>query len=255
LALLLFLPLAWPHLREGWPIVRAHWVRLTALGALGAGMYNALSYIGLTYTTATNGVILNSFCPILIIGLSWAFFGKRLSRQEVAGVAISLIGVLLIVMRADINVLLSLRLNIGDLWVLASVTSWAAYTCLLGGRPQQLNNWVFLVSISLIGLLLMSPIYVWEILSGKLINPVPQSFLAITYTGLFPAFLGYIFWNRGVVEVGASRAGLFMHLMPVFGVLLSMIFLGEQPALYHLLGIGLILGGIMLTVRSRPTPS
>ena len=106
LALALFLPLAWPHLRESGPILRAYWRRLIALGALGAGLYNALSYIGLTYTTATNGVILNSFCPILIIALSWAFFGKRLHRLEAAGVAVSLVGVLLIVMRADPSVLL-----------------------------------------------------------------------------------------------------------------------------------------------------
>ena len=253
LALLLFMPLAWPHLREGWPLVKQHWKRLFMLGALGTGMYNALAYVGLTYTTATNGVLLNSFCPIIIIGLAWAFFGKRLSAVEGAGVATSLFGVMVIVMRGDASVLLHLQLNVGDLWVLASVASWAAYTCLLVGRPAGLNNWVFLVALAAIGLVLIAPVYMWELASGRAIHWAPVSFAAIAYTGVFPAFLGYIFWNRGVAEVGPNRAGLFMHLMPVFGVILSMIFLGERPAWYHLLGIGLIVGGIALTVRSRPT--
>ncbi|MEY3201956.1 MAG: hypothetical protein RIR70_1506 [Pseudomonadota bacterium] len=251
LAVALFMPLAWPHLREGWPLVKLHWRKLTLLGALGTGLYNALAYIGLNYTTATNGVLLNSFCPIIIIALAWAFFGKRISPREGLGVSVSLIGVLLIVMRGDPAVLTNFHLNIGDFWVLASVTTWAAYTCLLTGRPVGLNNWVFLVSLATIGLILMFPFYVWEIASGKLIHPAPHSFAAIAYTGVFPAFLGYIFWNRGVAEVGPQRAGLFMHLMPVFGVLLSMVFLGERLALYHLMGIGLILSGITLTVKTK----
>lgn len=248
-ALLLFLPLAWPHLRAGWPLVKAHWKRLTILGALGTGLYNALAYIGLTYTTATNGVLLNSFCPILIIALGWAFFGRSVSARETVGIVTSFIGVMLIVIHGDPSVLLHLTLNVGDLWVLASVASWAAYTCLLGGRPAGLNNWVFLVALVVIGLILMFPIYLWEMASGRLIHATPVSFMAIAYTGIFPAFLGYIFWNRGVAEVGPGRAGLFMHLMPVFGVLLSMLFLDERPALHHAVGIALILGGIGLTIR------
>jgi len=251
LALLLFMPLAWPHFRTGWPILKQYWKRLFFLGAFGTGMYNALAYIGLTHTTATNGVLLNSFCPIIIIALGWAFYGRNLSLREGAGVLVSLLGVMLIVMRGDFSVLMQLRLNVGDFWVLASVASWAAYTCLLTGRPTELNNWVFLVSLAAIGLILMFPFYVWEMASQKLINPVPVSFAAIAYTGLFPAFLGYIFWNRGVAEVGPSRAGLFMHLMPVFGVLLSMVFLAERPALFHLFGIGMIVSGITLTVKKH----
>lgn len=249
LALALFLPLAWPHIKPALPVLKQHWRRLTLLGAFGTGMYNALAYIGLTHTTATNGVLLNSFCPILIIAMAWAFFGKRLRPVEVIGVLVSLTGVLLIVMRGELVVLLRFSFNVGDFWVLASVASWAAYTCLLVGRPQGLNNWVFLVTLAAIGLVLMLPFYVWEIASGKLIDPVPVSFVAIAYTGVFPAFLGYIFWNRGVAMVGPNQAGLFMHLMPAFGMVLSMLFLDERPALYHVIGIALILTGIGLTVR------
>lgn len=252
LALLLFLPLAWPHFRGTWPTLKKNAPTLLLLGAFGTGMYNALSYIGLTYTTVTNGVLLNSFCPILIIAIGWAFFGKRLRALEACGVLASLAGVVLIVSRGDLGVLAGLQLNIGDLWVLGSVTSWSLYTLLLSRRPAGLNNWVFLVALSVIGLVLMSPAYLWELSTGKHINHGPIAWAAMAYTGIFPAFLGYIFWNRGVVEVGAARAGLFMHLMPAFGIILSMIFLGERPALYHLFGIALIFGGIALTVTAKP---
>ena len=251
-ALALFFPLAWPHFRGTWPTLRAYWRRLVALGALGTGMYNALAYIGLTHTTATNGVLLNSFCPILIIAFAWAFSGKRLKPLEGFGVLVSLVGVLLIVSHGDPAALWHFKLNEGDFWVLASVTSWAAYTCLLPGRPPGLNNWVFLVTLAAVGLVLMLPFYAWEIMSGKLINPGLPAAGAIAYTAFFPAFLGYIFWNRGVAMVGPNRAGLFMHLMPAFGVVLSMTLLGEHPALHQLIGIGLILTGIALTMARRP---
>jgi drug/metabolite transporter (DMT)-like permease len=122
---------------------------------------------------------------------------------------------------------------------------------LLARRPAQLHALAFLAAVTLWGLAGLVPFYLWEMAAGKLIVPGLPAFAAIAYAGIFPAALGFIFWNRAVAEVGGNRAGQFMHLMPAFGTVLSMLFLGEEPALYHLAGIALILAGIFLTTRVR----
>ncbi len=245
------LPWAWPHLRAQWRELLAHWKVLSLLGLFGGACHNALTYIGLAHTTATNGVLLASSTPIMIIALSWALFGKRLRRPEWIGMALSCAGILFIVSQGELARLLGLRPNEGDLWVLAAMLSWALYTVLLARRPPGLHPLSFLAAITLWGLAALVPFYLWEMAAGRLIIPGIPAFAAMAYAGIFPAALGFIFWNRAVAEVGGNRAGQFMHLMPAFGTLLAMIFLGEQPALHHLLGIALILAGIFLTTRAR----
>ncbi len=245
----LIAPLAWPHVSAQLDIARRGWRVLLLLGVIGTGLYNALAYIGLSLTTATNGLLLNSFAPVMIVALAWLGFGKRLRPAEGLGVAVSLLGVLIIITQGRLSMLLHLQLNSGDLWVLASVLFWSLYTCFLQWRPAGLHPLAFLFWIALVGLVATLPVYAWEIAGGKLIEPTPAAALAIAYTGIFPAFLGYIFWNRGVTEIGAQKAGLFMHLMPAFGIVLAVAFLGERPALHHGAGITLICTGIYLTTR------
>ncbi|MCK9382041.1 MAG: DMT family transporter [Sulfuritalea sp.] len=247
-ALLCLLPLALPHLRRDWPQLRAAWPWLLLYGALGTGGYNVLVYGGLQYTTAINGTLLNSFVPIMIVLISWLLLGKRLHGREAAGILVSFIGVLGIVAHGELQRLRELTLNVGDLWILASVLAWSAYTLLLARRPL-VHPLSFVTAISVTGLIFLLPLYFWEMAQGRHITPTPGAIAGIVYTGVFPAFLGYILWNRGVAEVGPARAGLFMHLIPAFGIVLSMIFLGEKPAPYHAVGIGLIFAGIWLNTR------
>ncbi|MDP1611909.1 MAG: DMT family transporter [Sulfuritalea sp.] len=247
-ALLCLLTISLPHVRRDWPQLRAAWPWLLFFGALGTGGYNVLVYGGLQYTTAINGTLLNSFIPIMIVLISWLLLGKRLHRREAAGILISFLGVLAIVARGELQHLRELRLNVGDLWILASVLAWSAYTLLLSRRPQ-VHPLAFLTAISVTGLIFLVPFYLWELAQGRHVIPTPGAIAGIVYTGVFPAFLGYILWNRGVAEVGPARAGLFMHLVPAFGILLSMIFLDEKPASYHAVGIALIFTGIWLNTR------
>ncbi|MCE9569164.1 MAG: DMT family transporter [Rhodocyclales bacterium] len=247
-AVLCLLPLALPHVRRDWPQLRAAWPWLLLFGALGTGGYNVLVYGGLQYTTAINGMLLNSFVPIMIVLISWLMLGKRLHGREAAGIVVSFVGVLSIVAHGEAQRLRELTLNIGDFWILASVLAWSAYTLLLSKRPP-VHPLAFLAAISVTGLFFLFPFYVWEMAQGHRLIATPGSIAGIVYTGVGPAFLGYILWNRGVAEVGAARAGLFMHLVPAFGIVLSMIFLDEEPALYHAIGIGLIFAGIGLNTR------
>ncbi|MEN3372002.1 DMT family transporter [Dechloromonas sp. ZS-1] len=249
IAFLLVLPLALPHLKSQWPQLKQGWKPVFILGLLGVGGYNTFAYVALQYTVATNAVLLNSFIPVATIAISWAFLGKHLRGQEGLGLLLSLIGALTIVARGDLQVLTHLNLNIGDVWMLGAVLIWAIYTVGLAWRPAGVHPMLMLAAFTAVGLAALFPAYLWEMASGRHINLYPGSLAALAYVGIFPSFVGYIFYNRGVAEVGANKASLFIHLMPVFGTLLSAVFLGEVPFWYHYLGIGLIFAGIWLTMK------
>lgn len=247
IALLFVLPLALPHLRAQWPLLRRGWRPILLLGALGVGGYNTLAYVALQYTAATNAVLLNSFIPVATIALSWLFLDKRLRRSEGLGVVVSLLGVATIVLQGDPASLAALAFNAGDLWMLAAVLVWAIYTIGLQWRPAGVHPMLLLAAFTSVGLVLLTPAWIAEMAAGRHLRVHAASLAGLLYVGIFPSFLGYIFYNRAVAEVGASTASLFIHLMPVFGTLLSALLLGEIPLWYHYAGIALIFAGIALT--------
>lgn len=250
IALLLVLPLALPHLKTQWPLLKKGWKPVLVLGVLGVGGYNTLAYVALQYTAATNAVLLNSFIPIATIALSWLFLKKRLQRVEGLGVIVSFVGVATIVLRGDPATLGTLSLNVGDLWMLGAVLVWAIYTIGLQWRPAGVDPMLMLAAFTTVGVAVLTPAYAWELSQGRYIDLHWGSFAALIYVGVFPSFLGYIFYNRAVGEVGASTASLFIHLMPVFGTVLSAIFLSEIPLWYHYAGIAAIFAGIWLTTAA-----
>ena len=254
IAFLLTLPLALPHLKEQWPLLKKGWRAVLILGLLGVGAYNTLAYIALQYTAATNALLLNSFIPVATIAISWAFLKKHLRGIEWLGVLISLVGVTTIVARGDPATLMALTLNVGDLWMLVAVFVWAFYTIGLQWRPQGVHPMLLLAAFTAVGLIALAPAYLWEIAQGKQLHLSAASISGILYIGTLPSFVGFIFYNRGVAEVGASKASLFIHLMPVFGTILSAIFLDEIPQMFHLVGIVLVFLGIYLTTAKRSTP-
>jgi len=246
-ALLILLPFSWRHLKDQWPLLLTNWKYLFIFGFLGVTCFNTFIYIALQSTTATNAVLINSIIPVLIVVLSWAFGGIRITRRQALGMAVSFAGVINIVCRADIGQLLALQLNRGDIWVLLAVVSWAVYTFLLRKRPAGLHPLSFLTSLIMIGLIVLAPLYGWELSQGYRIVATSSAFFSLCYVALFPSVLAFIFWNQAVGQVGSNKAGLFLHLMPVFGTILSIILLGEVFHLYQLAGIVLIFTGIYLT--------
>ncbi len=249
IALALVLPFALPHLKRQWPLLRQGWKSLVVLGLLGIGGYNTFAYLALQSTEATNASLLNSFVPIATIAISWAFLKKPLSRLQAAGVLISLCGAITIVSKGDLQVLAHLNLNVGDLWMLAAVLDWAIYTVALAWRPAGLHPMLMLGATMIVGIVALAPCYAWEITQGRVLNLTPNALLGLAYVGVLPSFVGYVFYNRGVAEVGPGKASLFIHLMPVFGTLLAALFLGEAPQWYHFTGIALIFTGIALTMK------
>jgi drug/metabolite transporter (DMT)-like permease len=249
IALLILLPYAAPELKRKWHVVRANWLTLALLGVLGAVAFNTLIYVGLQYTAATNGVLFNSITPILIILLSWVVTRERISRLQACGVLLSLTGVLAIVARGDLASLAAFQFNRGDLWLITAMVLWAMYTIVLRRRPPELSAVGFLAAMLLLGLPFLLPVYLWELAERGGFALTPATGAALAYYGTIPSIVAYLFWNRGVAQVGPNKAGLFVHLMPLFGALLAVIFLGERLHAYHYAGAVLIFSGIWLTTR------
>ncbi|WP_439534530.1 DMT family transporter [Polymorphobacter sp.] len=250
LALVILLPLAWPHLKRDAAVLRAGWKPLVLMGVLGVGAFNTLLYQGLQVTTAVNGLLLQSMQPGLILAMGVLMFGDPAGRRQWLGVVLSVAGAVLIITRGDFGVLATMRFNRGDLVIGIAVVCWSLYSTLLRTRPV-VHPLSFLAATGVIGLMAVLPVYVAELVEGRLIVARAESWLAIGYVALLPSLIAYLCFNRGVQLVGAAPAMLYLNIMPVIGAGLAALFLGEAILWYHFAGMGLIGLGIVAAVRRR----
>ncbi len=244
-AFLIAIGFAWPYLRRDWRVLLGRWRLMLVLSATGIATYNTMSYIGLTSTTALNVLLLQSAGPLIIILWAFALFGDRPSIWQAAGVVLSLIGVAVIAAHGSLKSLLHLSLNRGDVWILVAMLIYGVYAALFRVRPAT-HPMSFLVATMGIGSMMILPFYLWEVAEGARIEGGLPAWLALAYIAVFPSFIAYLFFNRGIELIGAARSGQSWHLMPVFGSILAVVFLGEQFHIYHAVGIALIAGGIVL---------
>jgi drug/metabolite transporter (DMT)-like permease len=253
LAFLLVLPFAWPQLKRDRAIIRAHWRILLLLGVIGAGSFVSVYYIGLGKTSAINGLIINSTLPILIPLATFAIYRERVSWVQALGIAVSFCGVLTVLARGDPALLASFKVNDGDLWVLAAMGIWAVYTALLREQPQM--HWLSFAAITFaVASVFNLPLFLSEYVFSRQITPTLEAFLAIAYVATLPSVVAQIFFIRGVELIGGNRAGVFMHLIPLFGAVLAIMFLGEQLHPYHFIGFGLILAGVWVAASRQSPP-
>ena len=244
-AFAILLPFAYRPMKQQWSVMKQNVGLVLLLSALGVAMFNSFVYLGLQTTTATNGVLMQSISPILIILLSTIFFGDKANGQQWLGVLVSLVGAGIILVRGDISVLLTLDFNVGDLWILCAVISWAIYTVLLRKLPQALKGLPFLGYSMLFGILLILPFYVMETLNGR---PMPMSSTAVAgvaYVSVFASLLAFLFWNNAANRLGANRTGQFIHLIPAFGLTIATFILGEQLQSFHYTGMLLVAVGLV----------
>lgn len=250
-AAIFLLPFAWPYIRRDRAVLRANLGILIVLSITGAGGYNALTYMGMQYTTAINGMLLNTLVPFIIMGLSWLFLRERLAWQQVAGIAVSFAGAVWIVGHGELARLLALQFNLGDLVISFSMLLWAVYTIILKQRPMPLHPLSFLAAITVIGLITLAPLAAWEY-SVRPPHFTLNMLGAYLYMGLFPSIVCYLFWGKGVAAIGPTRAGPFLYLLPVFGSVVSSVVLGETLVLYHVVGFVMILLGLLINNRVSP---
>jgi len=246
-ALLVTLP-ALPHLRRDRRALLQSWPAILLLSTLGVTAFNTLAYSGLQYTEAINAFLLQSLMPGLFVLLSFLIFREKVTRLQCVGILVSLCGAVTIIARGDVDILLSLSVNRGDLLVFTAIACYAGYTVMLRKRPH-VHPLAFIATTFWLGSLILVPIYLWETLTVATLELKPTTMLVIGYVIVFPSIVSYLCYNRGVELVGANRAGLFIHLMPVFGSSMAVLFLGEVFCWYHGLGILLIGAGIYLATR------
>lgn len=241
-------PFARPHLIRDWPAIRQHWKLILFLGLTGGALFGALQYVGLQYTTAINVSVLNSLAPVLIGAAGVALFGDRLTGMQMLGIAVSLMGVLVIISKANLASLGNLGFNWGDVIILFNMATWAVYSACLRLRPPL--HWLsFTFMIAVISGLATLPFWMLEHASGLTLQPTLLTVGALAYVSVFPSLVAYACWNRGVELIGANRAGVFLHLVPLYSAGLAGLLLGESLMPYHIAGFLLILGGVWLAAH------
>lgn len=249
-ATLILLPFALPHIRRDWPAVRSHWRIILVLGLTGVASFNTLLYLGLGYTTASNALLIQASTTPLILLIAWILERQQTSVLRLMGTALSMAGVMIVVVQGQLETLLHLRLNAGDLLVLVASVLWAAYTVLLPRRPD-LHPLSFLGLTFIIGVIVVTPLSVHELRQGARIVASPMTAATIAYVTIFPSIIAYVFYTRGVSLVGSSVAGQFINAMPLVGALLAVLLLGEPLATYHFVGMAMILAGIVWFARTK----
>ncbi|MCS3429528.1 DMT family transporter [Klebsiella sp. BIGb0407] len=246
IALAIILPFAAPHIKRDYRRYLQHPLRIIAVSLSGIAAFSLLVYYGLHHTSGTNALLLNSCVPVLITLFSCLFFKARLNHLQIICLIVSCCGVLVIILKGDLSALFNLAFSSGDLLLLTAMSCFAFYTLWLRKLPADINKVGLLGIQVMITLIAVAPLFLREYHSDIQVNWNPITIPGVIFLGVFPSFISYLLYGCCVEAVGAARAGLSIHLIPVFGVVLSVIFLGEHIQLFHIMGISIILLGVGL---------
>jgi drug/metabolite transporter (DMT)-like permease len=261
LTAVILLPLAWRALQP-WSRISARWPYLAAIGLLGVGLYNALQYLALVTSTPLNVTLVASSMPVWMLAVGALFFGEHPTRRQLAGAAIGLVGVLLVIGRGSWDTLAQVRFVPGDLYIIAAAIGWAFYSWLLARPPAHMRgdqrpdwDWAGMLLVQMVfGIAGASLFAAGEQLVGA--EPIRWSFgvvAGLLYVSLGASIVAYRCWGLGVAEGGPALASFFGNLTPLFAAVLSALVLGEAPQPYHALAFVLIVGGIAVSAW-RPKP-
>ncbi len=246
---LILLVITAPRLTANWPVVRKHWKLLLAMSATGIAAFNPLQYQALHSTTAINSTLILATCPAIMALLSVFILKEKLGLAQIAGILVSFFGVVVVITAGDVRTLFHLKFTGGDIWMVGAAIVWALYSITVKMRPVTLDPLVMLMVITGLGALILLPLYIWETLTYQAVTLTPTNLAAIVYVTFIASLLAYFSWNKGVGLIGPSKAGVTIHLMPVWVAFLAFFFLGERLEGYHLMGIAFIALGILLNSR------
>ena len=223
------------------------------LGITSITIFNSIVYYSLNFTQVISGVLMISTIPVMIIIFCWLFRIEKTNIYQIFGVIFSLLGVVVIITKADLNILLNLNFNKGDIWMVVAMFSWAMYSALLRKKKLELSQLSLLQTIITAGLIFLLPAYLAELSLGYKANINLPFVLTLTYVVLFPGLASFIFWIKGISIIGSNRSGIFLHLMPIFSTIMAIIIFGEKFMIFHFIGAVLIITGIILSSRGRHT--
>lgn len=246
LAFAAILAISMPQIRKDAAEIKRNLPYLILMGIFGFTGFNALLYSSLHYTSAVNSVIEQAGIPMVIIALNFLLFRMRISVSQAIGFLLTLAGVALTASHGDLGTLLSLKLNLGDALMMGAVAVYAGYT--VGLRYKPSIHWKSMTAATVLGAVIAAiPLAAFEAYQGKSQLPDLYGFVILLYTALFPSLVAQIFFIRGVEAIGSNRAGLFVNLVPPFGILFSVLLAGEPLFLFHIISIVLVAGGIILS--------
>ena len=219
------------------------------LGITSITVFNSIVYYSLNFTQVISGVLMISTIPVMIIFFCWVLKIEKANFYQILGVIFSLSGVVIIVTKADLNKLLDLNFNKGDLWMVVAMFSWAMYSALLRKKKFKLSQISLLQVIISAGLILLLPAYLIELALGYKVNINLPFILTLSYVVFFPGLASFIFWIKGITLIGSNRSGIFLHLMPIFSTILAILIFKEKFMVFHLIGTIFIITGIVLSSR------
>jgi drug/metabolite transporter (DMT)-like permease len=249
-ALLVLIPFALGPVRRDWPTIRARWWLYLFYGAVGYALFNVLVYVAAYFTSGINNAIDQTSINIFVMLLSFALFRTKVRPLQLAGVALTMIGVALTATHGNLARILQLDINFGDGLVLVASLAYAMYSIGLRWRPK--TDWLSFLFASFLGAVAASIVFQLALGGGvphfmnELPKVTPLGWAIVAYTVIFPSLVSQMLYVRGVELIGANRASLFINLIPLFGAVGSVLLLGEQLQLFHFIAGLLIAAGIVL---------
>tara|TARA_B100000287_G_scaffold320998_1_gene304954 strand:+ start:459 stop:1358 length:900 start_codon:yes stop_codon:yes gene_type:complete len=221
------------------------------LGITSITIFNSIVYYSLYYTQVISGVLMISTIPVWIIFISTILKIEKSNIFQIFGVILSLTGVIFIITKADLRLIKNLEFNKGDLTMVIAMFAWALYSALLKKKKYEISQIALLQVVIISGLVFLVPIYFIEMSLGNLITLDKPFYLTLAYVVIFPGLASFFFWIKGISIIGANRAGVFLHLMPIFGAIMAIIIFDEKFMFYHFLGALFIIAGITLSNKNR----
>mgnify|MGYP001055954525 FL=1 len=248
-AWIILAPFTLPEIIEKKNYIKDNYKLFIVLGITSVTIFNSIVYYSLNFTQVISGVLMISTIPVMIMFISSILKIEKTNIFQILGVIFSFIGVILIITKADLELLKNLDFNKGDLTMVMAMFSWATYSALLKKKKHELSQLTLLQVIISFGLIFLIPVYIIEFKMGYLIKLNTSFILVLAYVVLFPGLASFIFWIKGISLIGPNRSGVFLHLMPILSAIMAMIIFDEKFMFYHFLGAIFILTGIILSNR------
>jgi drug/metabolite transporter (DMT)-like permease len=230
------------------PAIAANLPYLAAMGAVGFALFNVMFYLALVHTSAINVAIEQASMPLAVFALNFAFYGIRASFLQMAGFAITVIGVAITAAGGNPLRILDAGLNFGDLLMIMAISLYGGYSVALARKPAM--HWLsFLAALAAFATLASLPFAAWEYFDGSMIWPTAKGWAVTVFTAVGPAIVAQLSWAMGLEIIGSNRGGVFINIVPAFAALFAVFLLGETFGAHHALAMALVIGGVWLSQR------
>ena len=245
----ILIPFTYKEIFENLPYIKKNWFVISFMGVITISTFNSVGYFALNYTQVINAVLMLSAIPAATIVLSSLMKIEKTNIFQLLGLVLSIIGIGSIISNGDIQKIISLDFNKGDMWMLVCVITWSLYSTLLKKNNFKFSQFTLIQLMVSVGILFLIPQFFYEKSIGLELNLDKNFFLILIYVAIFPAIAAYYFWQKGIEIIGPNRASMFIQLMPLFSAVMAIIIFKEKFELYHFVGATFILSGIYLSNR------